>query len=182
MPEIVSLAGCIVVTDDASRVRWQRSGTVLNYAGTWPSSHERTALVRRLRNGTNALVVVPMVNPTVDALRDGVTFTASDSSELTADDLIEIPVPVLDWMPTRLRLVGHYQRRAVATEMARVPAVLRPPIVVRSGSRHVKFAIRTGGTAAIPDAALVELADFIFGTSRAQPQSRSGRTELAHAR
>ncbi|MHB1490720.1 MAG: hypothetical protein ACYCTH_09520 [Cellulomonas sp.] len=153
--------GHVVVHEGEARVVWARPCGGWQFERVWPSSEERRALRRMMADGSSVLVVLPLRDVPVVAL----------GAELgTDEDVREIDVPVLDWLPPGARRRGLRFRASVAAQLSRTPTLLRPAVVVSPGRAAVRVAVKTSSTTSANARAFDELADHLFApTPRGRP-------------
>jgi hypothetical protein len=136
-----------VVLDGVDRLRWSRQGVAeWSLYGLWPTGEERRDLLERLAEGHPVLVILEQGPSTVSVYRQEVA-TGLDrfASVIESDPLLELAVPVLDWLPEPLADRG---RRFVvrSDELVRTTArALLPTLIVddEAAGANLRFARRT---------------------------------------
>jgi hypothetical protein len=136
-----------VVLDGVERLIWSQAGPhEWSLRGLWPSSEQREALLRRLVDGHPLLVVLGPGQATVSVYRSEVaTGLDQFASVIEADPLLELGVPVLDWLPEPLAAHGR-DFLSRTDELVRATAgALLPPLIMDSQviDANLRFARRT---------------------------------------
>lgn len=162
--QVMTELGHVVVYEGDARVVWARPGGDWRFERVWPSRDERRELHRMMADGSSVLVVLPLRDTPVVAL--GVELGIDE-------DVREIEVPALDWLPAVTRRRGLRFRASVARRLSRMPTLTRPAVVISPGRSAVRFAVKTSSTGAANGPAFEDLADHLFGAPR--KAGRSGR-------
>ena len=143
-----------VVLDGPARLRWSHRGPgEWLLCGLWPSGEEQQALLQRLAAGHPLLVVLEQRPATVSVYRQEVaTELDRFESVFESDVLLELAVPVLDWLPETLATHGR-NFVACAAEMVRTtPEALLPALIMDDGvvEANLRFARRTARPVSAP--------------------------------
>lgn len=163
-----------VVLDGVARLRWSQQGhDEWLLCGLWPTSEEREALLERLVAGHPLLVILGLGTATVSVYRREVaTELERFESVVEADPLLELTVPVLDWLPEPLAAHGR-DFVARTDELVRTTAeALLPSLIMDVGvaDANVLFARRTARAVSAPGC--LEAARQVFA-SRAPVAARA---------
>jgi hypothetical protein len=131
---IACFGDALVVLDGADRVTWRRTG-LAEWApsGVWPDEQQAAAVRRHVAQGGPLLVVLAGTKATVplldEQLADAPSAVAALAQQPTGD-LAALHIAALDWLPADLRRRGLRFVRESAERVARMPAPLRPAIVL----------------------------------------------------
>jgi hypothetical protein len=174
MSETSSFDGGVrIVVEGGPRVNWTMVGDrQWHYAGLWPNESQERDLRRFVRSGGALLIVVNDVATTVQALARELGPIADGQAE---DEVVDIPVPFLDWMDSEFRRTSVRQITEVQERYRSMPGPLRPPFVLVPSRRseRVVLAVRTAAAKGeLSATVLQELGTFAFG------RSGSGRRSL----
>lgn len=160
--------GALVVREGVHRLRWNRSHRGFTLAGLWPEPAERDFVSRQIEASRPLLVlfdrempVVSVLSDELDQLPPGLTVLADDRG------VVDLEVPMLDWLPQPLRERGlRFAARAAATEAA-TPVHQLPPLLVETGAvaqAQVRFARRTRTPAVVNSEFLDAAVSDLFGS------------------
>jgi hypothetical protein len=143
-----------VVLDGVARLRWSHPGAdQWLLCGLWPTGEEQEELLQRLVAGHPLLVLLGHGPATVSVYRREVA-TELDRFEnvIESDPLLELSVPVLDWLPEPL--AAHGRDFVVRTdELVRTTAeALLPALIMDVGvaDANLLFARRTARAVSAP--------------------------------
>ena len=155
-----------VVLDGPARLRWSHPGPgQWLLCGLWPTGEEQRALLQRLSAGHPLLVVLERRPATVSVYRQEVaTELDRFASVVESDALLELAVPVLDWLPETLATAGR-NFVACADELARTtPQALLPALIMDNGvpEANLRFARRTARPVSGPGC--LQAARQVFGS------------------
>lgn len=136
-----------VVLDGAERLQWSNRGPgEWKLCGLWPTCEEQRALLQRLAAGLPLLVILEQLPATVSVYPQEVaTELERFESVIESDPLMELAVPVLDWLPEPLVTRGR-SFVAGADELVRTTAkALLPELIMDDGcgDANLRFARRT---------------------------------------
>ena len=155
-----------VVLEGVERLRWSHRGPdEWLLCGLWPNAVEQRAVIQRLTAGHPLLVVLEHRPATVSVYRREIaTELDRFESVIESDPLLELSVPVLDWLPEPLAIQG---RNFVtwADELVRTTAeALLPALVMDDGvgAGNLRFARRTARRVTAPEC--LEAARQVFGS------------------
>jgi hypothetical protein len=160
-----------VVLDGPARLRWSHPGPgEWLLCGLWPTGQEQRALLQRLAAGHPLLVVLERRPATVSVYRQEVaTELDRFESVFESDVLLELAVPVLDWLPEALATAGR-DFVACADEMVRTtPQALLPALIMDNGvlDANLRFARRTARPVSAPSCLQAARQVFASRTSAA---------------
>src|SRR5437762_10986114 len=103
----------LIVLEGRRRLRWSVCGDGWVLTGLWPDEREQALVDRYLDERRPLLIVLDYESADVPALRDelrelprGVIVRDEDEDD-DEDDLVEISVPLLDWLPPALQRRGQ---------------------------------------------------------------------------
>lgn len=156
----------LVVLEGAPRLRWSATGRGWLLTGLWPEPHDRDALERQLDDELPVLVVLDHAAPVVTALREelrrlppGVTVRGSDD-----DDVVDLVVPLLDWLPQPLRRCGREFASQARQRIDTTRHSSLPPLIFDHGrgAHPVRFAQRTPTCWRLDDSMLHSAAATVF--------------------
>ena len=137
-----------VVLEGAARLRWNHQGPdQWSLCGLWPTGDEQRALLERLRAGHPVLVVLEQGPATIGVFRQEVaTELDRFESVIESDSLLELAVPVLDWLPEPLASHGREFAARVDALVRTTARDLLPALIVDDGvaGTNLRFARRTG--------------------------------------
>jgi hypothetical protein len=155
-----------VVLDGPARLRWSHRGPgEWMLCGLWPTGEEQRALLERLAAGHPLLVVLEQRPATVSVYRQEVaTELDRFESVFESDALLELAVPVLDWLPETLATHGR-NFVACADELVRTtPEALLPALIMDNGGveANLRFARRTARPVSAPGC--LEAAHQVFAS------------------
>jgi len=165
MSEVISSGAVRIVVEGARRAIWDSIGDrKWHFGGLWPTEEQERALKSHLLEGGQLLVVVGDLFATVQALSTELRAGNGDERD---EEVVDIAVPFLDWLPAGYRRSGIRQVNRTRRRFDRMPALLRPPLVLVSSrpNDRVIFAVRTStASGEIRNTALTELAEFAFSS------------------
>jgi hypothetical protein len=133
-----------VVLDGVARLRWSRRGSdEWLLCGLWPTGEEQRAVLQRLAAGHPLLVVLEQGPATVSVYRQEVAADLDRfESVIESGPLLELAVPVLDWLPEPLATHGR-NFVACADELVRTTAkALLPALIMDDGGGPPTYASR----------------------------------------
>lgn len=162
----IEVGAIVVVFDGNARLRWEmRANGERCLQELWPSDVDRAELLQHLESG-GALLVVLERDPVVLAVYPHEIVTGLDRFETVTSmsGLVELELPVLEWMPEPLRSRGMIFVDQTDEIMRSTPEALLPTLIVESTTDEcqVRFARRVGRS--VSARACREAAEHIFAT------------------
>ncbi|MCU1612682.1 MAG: hypothetical protein JWO98_222 [Frankiales bacterium] len=174
---------CIKIKDDAliifegpRRLQWQHVGSAWRLTGLWPTAPDRLLVDRYVDAGRPILVVLDREPSVVIAfveevpeVPDGIIVRGCDNG------LIDLEVPMLDWLPGPLRSRGAALARQAALAERATPLYALPPLLVDMAppGSPVRFAVRTGTCAVSTDRLLHSVVRDLFDKGPRDPAAGS---------
>ncbi|MEU9196358.1 hypothetical protein [Streptomyces hundungensis] len=167
-------AGALVVFEGAPRVRWSwKSAACWTPVGLWPEPGDRAEVRERLRDGEPVLIVfaereggVPVTREELSGAPDAIRRLARMDD---AEDLGELLVPPLDWLPQDMRRRGLRFFEQSSAEIAGTPRAIRGPVLLEPAPkdhRQLRFARATGPSGCL-ERDLPALVEHAFAHHRA---------------
>jgi len=157
----------LIVREGTSRIRWAGGGGTWRLTGIWPSAGEQLQLSAQLAAGRPLLVVLEPDPPSVPVWRselaDGLlplgpgrpvhsvnheVAVEESPAEEPEEELLDVVVPFLDWLPERLRARGRAFSEQARELISHTPAPLLAALIVEDEpvqDDQVRFVHRTGG-------------------------------------
>ncbi|MGA5896246.1 hypothetical protein [Streptomyces venetus] len=165
------LGNVLAVREGCERVIWRRAGTHSWRAESlWPRPEDEADLGAHMARRDPLLVIFERRHSVVPVLAEEMLLAqpalrvCTEFSDAPGDDLGEITLPFLDWLPSDLRERGI--RFAAGTErVLSGPSRLRPRVLLESRDEtvpHVRF-VRLAVPLALSASDLAALADKAFG-------------------
>ncbi|WP_419998773.1 hypothetical protein [Streptomyces boninensis] len=163
--------GSTLVVFEYRRMLWTRPGPGRWHpAGIWPQAAEAAEVAAHISAGHGVLVVLDGGEPTVPLLAEEFAAAPASVRRLVPEagphppEPIDVPIPVLDWLPVPLRRRGFVFLRRCAELRRRTPAALLPSLLVDDPDPdrlQLRFAlrIRSPGTG---DSRLADTARHLF--------------------
>lgn len=180
----VFVGGVLIVREGSRRLRWVGHGESWKLVGMWPDPDHDTVTSAHLVSGGPLLVVLDSEPAWVPVLREELAVPdpllrqlglpdACPSSRSSAgraardvpDDLLDVRVPFLDWLPSELREIGRRFAGHSADIVQRTPAALLPALLLSEpddGARHIRFARFTQGHGGLSPDQLQRVARHAF--------------------
>jgi hypothetical protein len=152
----------LVVFEGPARIIWHNGGNgEWTPTGIWPGPRQRAVLEEHLGQGAPLLIVLDDPNATVSVLREELerapqelhatlahqeTAGANTEEARHPDEMSELRVPFLDWLPDSLRERGADFLAESEETLARTPLALLPVLLTERKPEHrasqVRFARR----------------------------------------
>ncbi|MEU3983201.1 hypothetical protein AB0F77_24465 [Streptomyces sp. NPDC026672] len=176
------LGDVLVVFDGTRRVRWSgpQNGGATPVA-LWPDPAQAREVQRQLLRQAPLLVILDHDREPVPLLPEEVTDPpAALAPHLHGDGaLVELHVPLLDWLPEPLRARGEEFLDQVRTRRSATPRPLLPDLVVEDPSAGpVRIAVRTSPRP-LADHELASAVQYVFGPDGG---TASAGTSVPHPR
>ncbi len=159
-----------IVMEGVSRLQWAGAGGTWQLLGIWPGPGEQLKLIDHLAAGLPLLVVLDSAGASVPVWRSELAQTPMASALMaevhTDEELIDIAVPFLDWLPEALRRRGRMFSEQARQLIGCTPSALLAPLIVEdepAQDAQVRFVQRTGGRAPTR-AELSQLASRLLNT------------------
>ncbi|HYH24785.1 MAG TPA: hypothetical protein VD834_05495 [Blastococcus sp.] len=163
----LTAGGVTVVVDGIPRLRWSSTGPAeWRLRDVWPSPQEERWLHERIAEGDPMLVVLGADTPCVAVYPEEFWAQRERFASVVEDaELVELTLPILDWLPEPLRSRGQVFAEQAAAALRSMPVALRPPLLVETRSEpcSVRFARCAG--APPRQEALLEVARHVFATA-----------------
>jgi hypothetical protein len=157
----------LIVLEGRRRLRWSSCDDGWVLSGVWPDTDELASLQRHLHERRPLFIVLDHALPEVAAPRDEVpTVPAGVIVRAEDDDTLKVVVPVLDWLPPRLRQRGRQFAAEARARLWSTPTRDLPPFLLEDAPAdddHVRFAQRTSTGEIVSDAVVCSLAAAAFG-------------------
>jgi hypothetical protein len=155
----------LLVREGRDRLQWQGFGTTWQLRGLWPDAIDAKMVDRHLRAGYLLLVVLDGSDAPVLALPEEVPTVPRGVSVLSdpGDEVLELGVPFLDWLPEEYRLRGERFSSAARLLKQQLPAHVLPPLLLspeEPGMEQVRFVAPLTWAGAL-DRNLDEVADAL---------------------
>ncbi|MEU9470776.1 hypothetical protein AB0D78_30005 [Streptomyces avermitilis] len=165
------LGNILAVREGGDRVIWRRAGTHgWRAENLWPRPEDEADLGAHMARQDPLLVIFERRHTVVPVLSEEMLLAQpalrvrTEFSDAPGDDIGEITVPFLDWLPSDLRERGI--RFAAGTErVLSGPSRLRPRVLLESRDEavpHVRF-VRLAAPIALSASDLAALAGKAFG-------------------
>jgi hypothetical protein len=170
------MSAALIVVEGLARLQWAGSGAEWQLTGIWPSSGEQRLVTDHLAAGRPLLVVLDLDCPSVPVWRSelgrwlpplglvNLDLMHPDSTGAEDDELVDVAVPFLDWLPERLRSRGRRFSEQVRELKGGTAAGLLAPLIVEEApdrDAQVRFVHRTGARVPTADE-LAQLADRLL--------------------
>jgi hypothetical protein len=161
----------MIVLEGRRRLRWSIAGDGFVLTGLWPDERELAFVNRRLDEGLPLLVVLDYEPTDVPAFENEV-FDLPRGLDVRrcGGDMLELRVPVLDWLPPDLRRRGLTFAGYAASTIEATRACDLPPLLFDDAAQgeQVRFAQRTRTCLRVTDQLLREAAASAFEAAAAE--------------
>ncbi|MGL5824856.1 MAG: hypothetical protein ACRCYU_08565 [Nocardioides sp.] len=146
-PASAASPGVLVVHEGAHRLRWHTvAPDRWQLIGLWPDQADVDRLLSRVQRGEPVLVVLSMESPVVTVYEHEIRTHLDGFAAVEADnDIVELTVPCLEWLPEPLRARGLLFAEQANAVAASTPIALLPPLMVDDLEHDggLRFALRT---------------------------------------
>jgi hypothetical protein len=161
----------MIVLEGRRRLRWSIAGDSFVLTGLWPDERELANVNRHLDAGRPLLVVLDYEPVDVPAFENEV-FDLPPGLDIRrcGGDMLELRVPLLNWLPVDLRRRGLTFAGHAASAMDATPACDLPQLLFDEAARgeQIRFAQRTRSCPRITDQLLREAAASAFEIAAAE--------------
>ena len=140
----------LIVFEGAPRVIWRRARpSSWRPTGLWPSDTEAAEIRGRLERGGSILVLFEKGTPEVAMLAEEFAGAPATIAALAVDgadaETVTLRIPLLDWLPEKLRARGLDFHRRANDVAATLPHALLPPLLLDPPDGdfpHVRFGLQ----------------------------------------